>query len=66
MGIGRRAMNVALMAGALAALVQLLPDQSMREQILDMAAAVEAEADVLAEELEFSDELLTSPGIKAA
>ena len=66
MGIGRRAMNVAVMAGTLAALVQTLPDQSMREQIRDMAAAIESEAEALAEELEFSDELLTNPGIKAA
>ena len=66
MGVGRRAMNVAVMAGALAALVQSLPDQSMREQIRDMAAAIESEAEALADELEFSDELLTAPGIKAA
>lgn len=60
--VGRRAMRVAVLAGALATLVGEIPDLVMREQIVDIAAMLEAEADALVAEIEFSDELLTVGG----
>ena len=65
-GPGQRAMRIAILAGALGSLVQLLPEQPLREQLIDLATQIETEADNEAASREFSDDVVTVSGIRAA
>jgi hypothetical protein len=67
MATGRRARNIAVLAGALAALVGSLDAQPMRDQIRDIAAIIAVEAEDVADDLEDGDaSLLSDAGAHAA
>ena len=64
--VAKRAFRVAVLAGALSAVVQALPEQPLREEIVVLIEQIEAEADALAGEFESTDELLAVAGLKSA
>ena len=59
MGPARRAMRIAILAGALAAVAGDLPDIELRKQLIDMATIIEQESEELSASLEFTDGQLT-------
>lgn len=59
-----RAMQIAVLSSAMCGLLQSLPDQPLKSQLIDLAAMCEAEATELVSELEF--ERVEPSGIKAA
>lgn len=64
--VGKRAMRLAVLVGAISSMVQALPDQQFREQLVELAARAELEADELLSEFDLSDELLSVAGLKSA
>ena len=61
---GARAMRIAVLSSAICGILQGLPDQPFKAQLLDLASKCEQEADALGAELEFEEG--EPSGIRAA